>query len=197
MTATLEQPKAKPAAQPPGKVDNTVPDDVFVENAIELRPLKFTYRVQAGSATFPVIERDEKGRPKLEPVYLASGEPKMRAGKPVVRVVTRDVVYGPKRPAGDVVEWRETLEHLNPPKPLPPKFVRIDADGRVDPNAAALAEETRRANALRADRQKLLERMSLADLREYAESEGLDVGNVTKKEELIRRINAARPEFVA
>lgn len=195
-TATVERGQEAQAKKPAAKDDNTLPTDCFVANAAILEKKKFTYQCAAGSHFEQAPVRTPDGKLIIDPVYLPDGEPKMtRDGKPVVLIKTESIGYGPRRPAGDVFETNKEMETLNPPRPLPPKFVRLDE--KRDPSVATLSEERRRNAALDKIRQNLLRAMNVTQLREYAESEGIDIGGANKAEEMVRRINAAQVSLSA
>jgi hypothetical protein len=192
---TDNQTKAKPPE------DNALPKDAVVVNAAILEPRKFVYRV-GGTAGYHEEEepvRTPDGKVILDPVLDGQNQPRfdLTDGKrrPVLRVRTKVVLYGPRREAGDI--FRSNKEYDKPPynpRGYPPKYVRVDEDG--DPNAAALGAANRLA-AARADQMlKLIEGMNVEQLRLYCEQEGIDCARLSKREQFVERIKAAWDELV-
>lgn len=182
----------------PKPTSDALPADAVVENAHVLGKKKYTFQVlgTGGGHIEPMPVRDEAGNLVFVPALGPDNRPKVQDGKPVLRIQMADVIYGPRRDAGDIVETDKELDKIHNARGYPPKFLRLDKDH--DPHAVALSDEKRRANALAADRRKLLEKMSFQQLREYAESEGIPVrGNTSKKDDLLRQIEAAQAELQA
>jgi hypothetical protein len=180
------------------KTDDSLPaeDKVHVVNRDVVGPKKFTFRrvAPAGYHEGEVPDRDASGKLILDPV-MEGGKPRVTdEGKPVKRIRTHVVKYGRGRADGDIVETNEDLTRHNV-KGFPPVFERVDKD--ANPDADRLADYRKRQGALVESRRRLMSGMSVEQLREYAESEGIDVARLTKKEQMLRAIEAAQADLVA
>lgn len=178
--------------------DNTFPQNVVVLNQDVVKPRPFAYRVggTAGYHEQDEVIRAPDGKLQFDPV-LDNGQPRKDGGKPVVRIRTRAVKYGPRREAGDIfhthVEYDkvrgEDGKPVHNPTGYPPKYIRLDA--AHDPHAEELSAVNRKAVAQAEQMQKMLRNMNVEQLRLYAEQEGIDVGRATTTKQFIERIEAA------
>lgn len=180
------------AEQAKAKEDNALPPEdkeiVVNRSLVGKKRHAFIRVARAGYTEGQVPVRDAAGKLILDPV-LENGVPKVQDGKPVKRIRTRTAKYGFQREDGDYIETDEDLSKHNV-RGYPPVFQVVDKER--SPQTEQLAEVRRRNGALVESRRRLLSGLTAQQLREYAESEGLDVGRAAKKEELLQAIDAAQ-----
>lgn len=173
------------------------PDDVVVANPDVIEPRQYAFRIegQGGGHFHPEPVLDGQGNPILIPVLGPTNEQrKDKSGKPLVKIQTKDVIYGPRRPDGDIVHTNQELDKLMNRPRQPERFVRLGTD--LNPDTEALSAERIRSNKLAEKRRKLLARMNVQELREYAEDEKIDLKGASKKDDMLRIIDAREADLL-
>lgn len=198
-TMTEARPEAKPKAK--AVPDDALPKDAVIVNAAILEPRQFVFRV-GGTAGYHEEEepvRTPDGKLILDPVLDGQNQPKFADSdgkrRPVLRIRTRAVLYGPRREAGDIFRSNRELDKTHNPRGYPPKYTRLNE--QHDPHAEELGVANRLAAARAAQMVKLIEGMNVEQLRLYCEQEGIDVGRATRREQFVDRIKAAWDEMAA
>lgn len=99
--------------------------------------------------------------------------------------VTKDIQYGPGRPAGDLVETDVELDkRFN--RPNSQKFKRLGEGVQRDTKDVELNAERQRATLASAGLRKALEKMQRAELVAWAEEQEIDLGGAVKRDDVLR-----------
>lgn len=130
---------------------------------VQSKPL-LKYRVLAGGHLMPVPVLDGDG----EPILGADG-----------KVVTKDVIYGPNRKVGDIVETTLKLDKLFN-KPNSKKYELLGEN--QSPLVGQLQDAEERARSADERFRRALAAMSVRELISFCEAEGIDHRNETDKE---------------
>ena len=101
--------------------------------------------------------------------------------------VIKDIKYGPKCPAGDIVESDLELDKLFN-RPHSTKFQRVGEDGQRDARAEELKVEREKSAGAQSALSSALKKMSRAELVAWAEEQEIDLKGAQKHEDVLRAV---------
>ena len=159
-----------------------LPEGVKARNIGVLGPFKHKFQVLAGADIQPIPVLDEEGNLILDDV-LVNGQPTKEDGKRLVMIRTKDTLFGPRREAGDIVMCNIDLaKRYNRPNSIKYRHLDVETGDPFPEELKASRLETTDAQKRYA---KSLDKMTVRQLIDTAEEDGVDLGGKTKKEEII------------